>query len=425
MKRATNTIADGVKTLAGMDKRIRELREGKHRVGLVPGQHEYPGLYVEVTANGSRLWRLKFRLGGKEGLYSIGRYPDVGVLQALQAAQEARTAVANDTHPLKAREAVRVAQEAAALAAAGNSFQSVADTWFAEHSAAIAESTARNYRRGLDNACAALGGTDVKVLTRADVMAMRKGITMKEEARLAGMVTKQILDYACDQGIIGQNPADGIRAKAGTAEQGHFTAIENAPDLGGYLRDLAGAPDTSVMNALRFLTLVPSRPVEIAGMRWDCVNFETGQWIYKMSKARTEDRAAHIVPLSKQALALLRKLEAGRGSSAYVFQSPRYRNKPISRASMLTALRRRYGDATTSHGFRATFRSLAHGELKIDPLVLELCLGHRMPGALGEAYARYRMLDERKAALQQWADYLDELRGTAQAKATKVMRLVG
>jgi len=141
-------------------------------------------------------------------------------------------------------------------------------------------------------------------------------------------------------------------------------------------------------------------------------------WRYVASKTKHLDKSKHIVPLPEQALVLLRELhktrvvdEEGKG---WVFVSPVYPGRPINPTSMLKSFQRIWPEYDiTAHGFRATYRTIAHEHLGIDPIVLELSLSHRMPGALGAVYARAQLLVQRREAAQQWADYLDQLRQNA------------
>jgi integrase len=153
-------------------------------------------------------------------------------------------------------------------------------------------------------------------------------------------------------------------------------------------------------------------------MRWEDVDLVGADWRYVVSKTKHLDKNKHIVPLPEQALILLRELhrtrvvdEEGKG---WVFVSPVYPGRPINPTSMLKSFQRIWPEYNiTAHGFRATYRTIAHEHLGIDPIVLELSLSHRMPGALGAVYARAQLLAQRREAAQQWANYLDQLRQNA------------
>lgn len=195
-------------------------------------------------------------------------------------------------------------------------------------------------------------------------------------------------------------------------------AIERPADLGRFLLRLDECSNGSVAIAMRVLVILPVRPGELVQMRWENVDLVDADWRYVVSKTKHLDKSKHIVPLPEQALLLLCELNKTRVVDAqgngWVFVSPVYPGRPINPSSMLKSLQRIWPEYDiTAHGFRATYRTIAHEHLGIDPIVLELSLLHRMPGALGAVYARAHLLSQRREAAQLWADYLDQLRKNA------------
>jgi integrase len=154
------------------------------------------------------------------------------------------------------------------------------------------------------------------------------------------------------------------------------------------------------------------RPSELRKARWADIDLETGEWRYLVTKTKTE----HIVPLSTQAIDLLKTIKPLSGSGEYVFQGGHNPDKAMSEAAINAALRRMGYDTKTEitgHGFRAMARTILHERLNIDPHIIEHQLAHKVPDALGAAYNRTKFLDQRKLMMQQWADYLDELKAGA------------
>ncbi|WP_223456543.1 tyrosine-type recombinase/integrase [Pseudomonas sp. GL-RE-19] len=393
------------------DTKIRSLSEpGRHTDGTVPG------LYLEVSEPrkdgkpGSKLWRLKYRLHGKENRYAIGAYPDITLARARELAQEARTSVANGVAPLKAKTAKVEAQKLKET----HTFKAVAEK-FLLTKAKLAEKTLAGYRGGLENHIYPLIGD----LPIADVNYGHALALVDRLSDSTAMVKhvlsllKMVLDHAEGRFVEG-NALAGRRIKLPTHKKVSRKALEDPVDLGNFLCLLDEYPKRngiSVLSALRLLTLLPVRPVELVGMRWQDVNFEEAKWVYKVSKT---DRFLQ-VPLQNQALEILRTLKA-ESLTDWVFPSPMHAARHIARDSLLAGLIYSLGcqrGSISAHGFRATYRTLGEEELGIDPIVLELALGHKMPGVLGDTYARAQLLDKRRAAAQQWADYLDQLKAGA------------
>ena len=164
--------------------------------------------------------------------------------------------------------------------------------------------------------------------------------------------------------------------------------------------------------ALRLAPLVFVRPGELRAAEWKDIDLEAGEWSFVASKTKTP----HVVPLSRQAVAILRDLHPLTGHARYVFPNPRTDDKPMSGNAILSAMRYMGipKEDMTGHGFRAMARTLLHERLKFPAEVIEHQLAHKVADALGAAYNRTRFLDDRRAMMQQWADYLDRLKAGAE-----------
>jgi integrase len=247
---------------------------------------------------------------------------------------------------------------------------------------------------------------------------------------------RTILDHAMNHELIDKNVAarrSGLLKKHKTV---HRAALETPDNLAEFLRRLNNfvAYNDSVVSALWLMVLLPVRPAELATMKWEQVDLEKAEWRYTVPKTGQP----HIVPLPNQAVGMLRGLldhstalnrKGVLGTTPFgmtaasevvdlptwVFPSSGKFGVPISADTLLVRIRSGLSyerGIITSHGFRSTFRSLGHEVLKLDPIVLELCLGHRMPGALGATYARAQLLEQRREAMQKWADYVEGLWAT-------------
>lgn len=170
-----------------------------------------------------------------------------------------------------------------------------------------------------------------------------------------------------------------------------------------------------VQCALRLSPLVFVRPGELRQAEWAQFDLDAGKWSYIASKTKTD----HIVPLSSQAVAILRELQPLTGAGRYVFPGARTADRPMSEAAILAALRRMgfEKEEMSGHGFRAMARTILAEELHIDPQIIEHQLAHKVPDSLGTAYNRTKFLTDRRAMMQTWADYLDKLKAGADVVA--------
>ncbi|MBH2076447.1 MAG: integrase arm-type DNA-binding domain-containing protein [Pseudomonadales bacterium] len=398
------------------DNKVRSLVEpGKYSDGKVPG------LFLKVGTT-SKLWRLKYRLHGKEGLFAIGSYPDVSIAKAREIAQEARSSVANGVAPLKAHNAKIEARKATDAM----TFRAVAEKYLKHRSDLVANSM-KGHRLALKNHIFPVIGdrpvTEVKVSHIAEVID-NLGEKRVMAQRVLGLM-KSVLAHAEVRGYIDQNVAAGRHKLLKPVETTNHKAFTDPVELRKYLEKLDTAKNgVSVLSALRMLVVLPVRPGELVEMRWEQVDLDAGEWRYVVSKtARDKKRGEHIVPLPTQVVSLLRELKEravvdskGRG---WVLPSPLDAAKPIGRDALLAAQLNGLGydrGTISTHGFRATFRTMARKHLKVDVTVLELMLSHKMPGTLSDTYDRDDYLPERREAAQKWADYLDGLHAESTAK---------
>ncbi|UVJ42860.1 integrase arm-type DNA-binding domain-containing protein [Pseudomonas sp. LS1212] len=375
------------------------------------------GLYLLHGKNGSRLWRMKFFLDKRECVLSLGSFPETSLAEVRDAARDARKLIAKGVHPLEARKAGIAAQRATEAC----TFAAVADE-FIQHKvkSGLAAKTLAGYRGALKNhIVGVIGRLPVAEIKLSDVKRVidQEGTT-PVMARYALGVVKMVLDFAELNEYVERNAAAGRRGLLPKHEKTSRKAITDPTALGDFLVRLDGytPPTASVASALRLLALLPVRPMEMVAMRWEHLDLDRAEWSFVISKTGKD----HIVALPSQALALLRSVRAqrlaGKEGRGWVFPSPMHAARHISRDSLLAGLVNGLGyqrGTISAHGLRSTFRTIAHEQLGIDPVVLELMLSHKMPGALSDTYARAQLLDQRREAAQRYANYLDELRISA------------
>lgn len=410
------TIQKSILTPAAIEKLSTKV-PCKRRDGSVPG------MYVEVTASGSKLFRLKFTLNGKESRLSLGRYPDVSLAVARAAAEGARKLIAQGIHPVEHGKEQEAQQERDDKL----TFKAVATLWVEHHSARISASTKEDYLRVLaKHAHPIIGHIPVGKVKLHNIVELLDGLASTPTiATSVASLTDRIMEYALVRGWAPHNVMPRKRGALIPAHQKvNHAAITDPEGLGEFLTRLDSAESPSdALTALRLLTLIPARAVEVSTMRWSDVDLEAALWSYMVSKRKRLNKIQkpHVVPLSRQALVLLRTLKQESAPGAvYVFPSNRNAkghliadNIQYAVANVLEYGRRdpdtRVGTVTV-HGLRSSFRTLADEELGMDPVVLEIALSHAMPGVLADTYMRGTLLKRRAIVMQEWADYLDTLR---------------
>ncbi len=391
------------------DTAIRNAKRGAKAIKLFDER----GLYLEVSPTGGKWWRLKYRFDGKEKRLSLGVYPDVSLKDARERRDQARKLLANGIDP----SANRKAQKSARADRAANSFESVAREWFARYSPTWAATHAGKIIQRLEKDLFPwLGSKPIVEITAPQLLTVLRRIENRgalDTAHRAHQNCGQIFRYGIATGRCDRDPAADLHGALAPAKHEHFASLTEPAAVGELLRAIDGFRGTLVVqSALRLAPLLFVRPGELRKAEWDQFDFEKREWRYVVTKTKSE----HLVPLAKQAVAILQELQPLTGSRKLVFPG-RDPKKPMSDAALNAALRRMGYDTKTeitAHGFRAMARTILHQELGVKPEVIEHQLAHRVSDALGTAYNRTKFLKERRAMMQQWADCLDKLKAGAE-----------
>jgi integrase len=401
------------------DTRIRTTKPAAKPVRL----YDERGLYLEVTPTGGRWWRLKYRFEGREKLLSMGTYPDTGLKVARAKRDQARELLAQGVDPSDARRAEKATQSEQA----SNSFEAVAREWHTTvHVAQVsAGHAARTLIRLEQDVFPWLGGLTVSEIKAPQLLHTMRRIEARgaiETAHRALQACGQVFRYAIATGRAERDPTPDLRGALKPVLVQHMAAITDPKRVGELLRaikDYKGMPITRA--ALQLAPLVFVRPGELRKAEWVEFDLDAKQWRIpgarmKRTKQEKLSGAVHVVPLSRQAVAILRDLEPLTGHGRYVFPSPRTGERPMSDNGVLSALRRMGfpKDEMTGHGFRAMARTLLAERLNVDEAVIEAQLAHAVKDSLGRAYNRTEFLEQRRRMIQLWADYLDKLREGAE-----------
>jgi len=396
--------------MALTDTRIRTAKSGAKAYKLSDGG----GMYLLVTPDGARYWRLDYRFAGKRRTLALGVYPIVTLSIARTRREEARALLAQDIDPSTAKKATK----RAAKLASENTFEAIAREWIDNQRNRLAP----RYRALLLARLEAdifpkigsqpIADIDAPELLEALRKVEKRGVI--ETARRLRQICGQVFRYAIATGRAKNDPSTDLRGalKSAGRPRGHKAmALDELPNFFKTIGAYDGDPRTRL--ALRLIVLTFARTTELRAARWsEFENLEDNDPIWRIPAERTKMKREHIVPLSSQAVALLRELRTLPGSekSPFLFPSPS-REGHISNNTMLYALYRMgYHGRATVHGFRA-MASTALNEMGFRPDVIERQLAHQEQNAVRAAYNRAEYLRERRTMMKHWADHLDSLVG--------------
>lgn len=380
---------------------------GKQRARYSDSQ----GLYLEVLPNGGKYWKLKYRFGGKEKKLSLGVYDAVTLKKARAERDKARVQLAEGTDPGLQKKAGKLQRGAHAADA---SFETVARAWWAVWSTGKSEKHRDETMRRLEaDVFPAIGSLPIASITAQQLLAVSKTVEKRgavDIARRAYQTSGQILRYAVAHGLIERNPAADVRpsdALQPTSKENYARVdAREVPELLRRIDTYDGSPLT--VGALKLMALTFVRTSELIGARWGEIDLEAARW--DIPAERMKMKTPHIVPLSRQAVAVLRGLYPLRGLGDLVFPGERDHAKPISNNTILFALYRMgYHSRMTGHGFRSIASTLLH-ELGHDHNLIELQLAHQERNAVSAAYNHATYVKPRTKMMQAWADHLDALR---------------
>ncbi len=379
------------------------------------------GLYLEIAASGGKWWRLKYRFGGKEKRISLGVYPDVGLKEARDRRDANRKLLANGVDPSAARKA----QGAASTEAEANSFEVVAREWYAKFSPKWVKGHADRTLRGLEKDLFPwVRKRPIRQLGAPELLAALRRIEDRGAVETAHRVLQtsgQIFRYAIATGRADRDVSADLRGALTPVQETHHASITEPKAIGELLRAIDGYQGSSVTKcALQLAPLVFVRPGELRGAEWSEIDLDAAEW--RVAAPRMKMRVQHIVPLSTQAVEILRELKHVTGQRKYVFPSVRTVTRPMSENTVNAALRRLgyANDQMTGHGFRSMASTLLN-EQGWNRDAIERQLAHAERDAVRAAYNYAEHLAERRKMMQSWADYLDSLKVGAKPVALKII----
>lgn len=377
------------------------------------------GLFLEVRPNGSKLWRLKYRIWGKEKLLALGAYPLVTLAMARELRAEAKQQISSGKDPIRHKMDIRHQK----MSASDNTLKSVFEEWFDSHKHTWVDSYSTKIRLRLEkDILPRIGATPISELRPSDILAVLKDTQARGALETAHRVRhhlSQIFKYAKANGLVETNIAADLVGAIPPAQSKSFASIKNPKDLGRLLKAIYCYEGSRVTcAALKLAPMLFCRPGELRGMQWSELHLEIAEWRIpalrqKLTKAKKYSASTQdfIVPLSKQAIDIIEDLRQYTGNGKYVFASTAHKDRSISENTVNQALRTMgfSKDEITGHGFRHTASTMLNGSRLWHKDAIERQLSHKEPG-VGGIYNNAEHLDERKKIMQYWADYLDSLR---------------
>jgi len=376
------------------------------------------GMYLLIHTNGGKYWRMDYRLAGKRKTLAIGVYPDIGLADARERREQARKLIANCVDPV----GVKHAQAASIVANTENSFEVIAREWFVRHAPNWKENHSSKIIARLEkDVFPWIGNRPIADIAAPALLAAIRKIEARgalETAHRALACCGQVFRYAVATGRAERDPTGDLRgALPPVKKEKHFAAITDTKKVGELLRDIEGYQGSYIVKgAFKLSPLLFVRPGELRKMEWTELDLDKAEWIIPADKMKMG--VTHIVPLAKQAVAVLREMLPLTGRSKYVFHGERDHDRPMSDNAIRSALRRMgwANDEMTPHGFRAMASTILDN-MGYKQEWLERQLAHEEPNKIKAAYKReaWRMyLPERTAMMQAWADYLDKLKAGAE-----------
>jgi len=375
--------------------------------------HDAGGLYLLILPAGGKYWRFDYRHDGKRKTLSLGTYPEISLLGARGRLVEARKVLSDGIDPAQQRRAQRQAQTNIA-----NSFEVVAREWYKKFKHIWTAGYAETILSRLKNyVFPRIGQQAINEITAPDVLRVLRHIeshgTLVTAHRIRTVIS-QVMRYAVSTGRSNRDPAADTKGALPPAKEKHMAAIIDPVQFGGLLRAMDGYQGSFVVKcAMQMQALIFLRPGELRHLEWQEIDLENAQINIPAEKMKL--RLPHIVPLSVQAVDILKELQPLTGSGRYVFPNGRTLARPLSENGVLAALRGMgyTKEQMTGHGFRAAARTMLDEVLQQRVDLIEHQLAHAVKDPNGRAYNRTAHLPARREMMQRWADYLDGLKAGA------------
>jgi len=377
------------------------------------------GMYLFVHNNGSKYFRLDYRFNGKRKTLALGIYPETTLKHAREKRDSARKQIAEGIDPSEYKRAVKSSK----ATQSSNSFEIIAREWGSKKVNDWENKTNRAKRMLERNIFPWLGTMPITDILPIDILTCLRRVEDRgtiETAHRTLQICGQIFRYAVATSRVNRDITPDLRGALPPAKGQHFASITDPKDVAELLRAIDSYTGSlSAICALKLAPLLFVRPGELRAAEWAHINFDDREWRFFVSKTKTE----HIVPLSKQAIAIFQELHPLTGHGRFIFPSERNPrgDRCMSENTLNAALKRLgYGkNMMTAHGFRAMARTILDEVLEYRVDFIEHQLAHAVKDPNGRAYNRTAHLPARHKMMQHWSDYLDNLKKLPNNSLTK------
>lgn len=368
------------------------------------------GLYLLINKDGSKYWRMKYRFLGKEKLLAFGTYPLTSLADAREERETAKKLLAGGIDPAKYRKE----EKRQTIRNAQNTFKVVALEWHENQKDRWSENHALNVLHRLEtDIFPHIGAEPLADIEAPDLLDILRKIEKRgalDIAKRSRQICGQIFRYGIQTGRCKRDPSHDLRGALKSRKTKHFAALDakEIPEFLAALERNDARLYARTRRAIKLSLMTFVRPGEIREARWEEIDFEAKEWV--IPAERMKMRRAHIVPLSSQALEILKEQQEETGclNTPWVFPSQIRLKDPMSDGTVNVAIKKLgFQGRMTAHGFRALARTTIREKLDYAPDIIEAALAHKPAGPLGEAYDRTKFLTQRKKMMQDWADYLD------------------
>ena len=366
------------------------------------------GLYLLVQPNGSRLWRYKYRLKNVENVFAIGRYPEVGLQQAREARQKANQLVLRGLHPARERSAERLNN----MNASADTFSCIAREWMDKKSHKWNKHNQKKVRSVMaKEVMSKIGHLPIKAVTSNQLLSIMEAVEGRGAASIALLIRQwcsAVFQYAIGKLRADKDPTAALKGVIEKPNVVHKRPLSKK-EIGTFLSRLETASGHKTIKiGLEILLLTFVRPGELRGARWEELDLQAGDW--RIPESRMKMDSPHIVPLSRQAVALFERLKSERSELPQVFPNARDQNEVMSPSTFNRFIERMgYKGQLSAHAFRAT-ASTELNEMGFNRDVIELQLAHQERDKVRASYNQADRLTDRRKMMQEWADFVDAQR---------------
>ena len=373
------------------------------------------GMFLLIKPNGTRLWRLKYRIQGKEKLMALGKYPEVSLAQARGKRELAREKISQQIDPLQLQREEKLRAEEEEKRIKANSFVMIAEEWLSKMEAKWKPSHTHKVRRSLEiHVFPFIGQKPITQIESSELLDMLRGVQERGTPEVANRVLQRlsrIFQMGIILGVSKRNPAAHLQGVLPSPRHNHYKSLKES-ELSEFIKRLDTYDGKKLTRlALEMIIHTALRTTELRLAEWSEFETESEQPIWRIPGDRMKMKDLHLVPLSRQVIVLLEQIREISGDGKLLFPSEKNPNQAMSYNTMLFALYRMgYHSRITVHGFRSLFSTYANEKGRFRPDVIERQLAHAPRDKVRGAYNHAEYLEERRELLQWWSDHLENFR---------------